>query len=59
MALRRAVDQSLSPREASLINETLMGKTSAEIALHWGVTPKTISNEKTCVLQKLLDVPVA
>jgi DNA-binding NarL/FixJ family response regulator len=58
-ALREAIDQSLSPREASLINDTLMGKTPAEIALHWGVAPKTISNEKTRVLQKLRDVLLA
>jgi RNA polymerase sigma factor (sigma-70 family) len=58
-ALREAIDQSLSPREASLINETLMGKTPAEIALHWGVAPKTISNEKTRALQKLRDVLLA
>ena len=36
-----------------------MGKTPAEIALHWGVVPKTISNEKTRVLQKLRDVLLA
>ena len=58
-ALREAIDHSLSPREASLINETLMGKTPAEIALHWGVAPKTISNEKTRVLQKLREVLLA
>ena len=58
-ALREAIDHTLSPREASLINETLMGKTPAEIALHWGVAPKTISNEKTRVLQKLRDVLLA
>jgi DNA-binding CsgD family transcriptional regulator len=58
-ALREAIDRSLSPREASLINETLMGKTPAEIALHWGVAPKTISNEKTRALQKLRDVLLA
>jgi hypothetical protein len=58
-AWREAIDQSLSPREASLINETLMGRTPAEIALHWGVAPKTISNEKTRVLQKLRDVLLA
>ena len=58
-ALREAIDHNLSPREASLINDTLMGKTPAEIALHWGVTPKTISNEKTRVLQKLRDVLLA
>lgn len=55
-ALREAIDHKLSPREASLINETLMGKTPAEIALHWGVAPKTISNEKARVLQKLRGV---
>ena len=30
-----------------------MGKTPAEIALEWGVAPKTVSNEKSRVLQKL------
>jgi len=58
-ALREAIDHSLSPREASLINETLMGKTPAEIAQHWGVAPKTVSNEKTRVLQKLREVLLA
>ena len=58
-ALREAIDHSLSPREASLINETLMGKTPAEIALHWGVAPKTVSNEKTRILQKLREVLLA
>jgi RNA polymerase sigma factor (sigma-70 family) len=52
-ALREAIDQSLSPREASLINETLMGKSPAEIAHDLGVAPKTVSNEKTRVIQKL------
>jgi len=52
-ALREAIDRSLSPREASLIEESLMGRTPAEIALHWGLAPKTISNEKTRVLNKL------
>jgi DNA-binding CsgD family transcriptional regulator len=55
-ALREAIDHKLSPREASLINDTLLGKTPAEIALHWGVAPKTISNEKARVLQKLRGV---
>ncbi len=55
-ALREAIDHNLSPREASLIKDTLMGKTPAEIALHWGVAPKTISNEKARVLQKLRGV---
>jgi DNA-binding CsgD family transcriptional regulator len=58
-ALREAIDHSLSPREASLINETLMGKTPAEIAHHWGVAAKTVSNEKTRVLQKLREVLLA
>ncbi len=55
-ALREAIDHNLSPREASLINDTLMGKTPAEIALNWGVAPKTVSNEKARVLQKLRGV---
>jgi RNA polymerase sigma factor (sigma-70 family) len=58
-ALREAIDHKLNPREASLINDTLMGKTPAEIALQWGVAPKTISNEKTRVLQKLRDALLA
>lgn len=52
-ALREAIQQTLSPREAALIHDTLMGKTPAEIAVQWGVAPKTVSNEKTRVLQKL------
>jgi DNA-binding CsgD family transcriptional regulator len=55
-ALHEAIDQNLSPREAALIQDTLMGKTPAEIALSWGVAPKTISNEKSRVLQKLREV---
>jgi FixJ family two-component response regulator len=52
-ALREAIDHSLSRRDAGLINDTLKGKTPAEIALQWGVTPKTVSNEKTRVIQEL------
>ncbi len=52
-ALLEAIDHTLSPREAALIRATLMGKTPAEIADQWGVAPKTVSNEKTRVLQKL------
>ncbi len=51
--LREAIDHKLSPREAALIRDTLLGKSPAEIAQQWGVAPKTISNEKTRVLQKL------
>jgi DNA-directed RNA polymerase specialized sigma24 family protein len=58
-ALQEAIDQSLTPREASLIHDTLMGKTPAEIASQWGVAPKTVSNEKTRVIQKLRDAMVA
>lgn len=58
-ALHEAIDQSLNPREAALIQDTLMGKTPAEIAQQWGVAPKTVSNEKTRVLQKLRDLLVA
>lgn len=52
-ALREVIDRSLTPREASLIQHSLMGRTPAEIADDWGVAPKTVSNEKTRVLNKL------
>lgn len=52
-ALQDAISQSLNPREAALIHDTLLGKTPAEIAQQWGVAPKTVSNEKSRVLQKL------
>src|SRR5208337_2190189 len=52
-ALREAIAQSLNPREAALINATLNGETPAGIASQWGVAPKTVSNEKTRVIQKL------
>lgn len=52
-ALREAIDRSLTPREAGLIRDSLMGRTPAEIADSWGVAPKTVSNEKTRVLNKL------
>jgi RNA polymerase sigma factor (sigma-70 family) len=55
-ALQEAIVHTLNPREAALIQDTLMGKTPAEIAEQWGVAPKTVSNEKTRVLQKLRDV---
>ncbi len=58
-ALQEAIAQSLTPREASLINDTLLGKTPAEIATQWGVAPKTVSNEKTRALQKLREALVA
>lgn len=57
-ALQDAINQSLNPREAALIHDTLMGKTPAEIAMQWGVAPKTISNEKSRVLQKLREALV-
>jgi RNA polymerase sigma factor (sigma-70 family) len=57
-ALQDAIDQSLSPREAALIQDTLMGMTPAEIAQRWGVTPKTVSNEKSRVLAKLREALV-
>jgi RNA polymerase sigma factor (sigma-70 family) len=57
-ALHEAIDRSLNPREAALIQDTLMGKTLAEIAQQWGVASKTVSNEKTRVLQKLRDILV-
>jgi len=55
-ALLEAIDHTLNPREAALIQDTLMGKTPAEIAQQWGVAPKTVSNEKTRVFQKLRHV---
>lgn len=57
-ALQDAISRSLNPREAALIHDTLQGKTPAEIALQWGVAPKTISNEKSRVLQKLREALV-
>jgi DNA-directed RNA polymerase specialized sigma24 family protein len=54
-ALQEAIDQNLTPREASLVYATLSGQTPAEIAQQWGVAPKTVSNEKTRVIQKLRD----
>jgi DNA-binding NarL/FixJ family response regulator len=57
-ALQDAISQNLNPREAALIHDTLMGKTPAEIALQWGVAPKTISNEKSRVIQKLREALV-
>jgi len=58
-ALQEAIDQSLNPREAALIYATLKGETPAEIASQWGVAPKTVSNEKTRVIQKLRDALTA
>ena len=54
-ALHEAIHHTLSPREVALIQDTLMGKTPAEIAVGWCVAAKTVSNEKTRVLQKLRD----
>jgi len=58
-ALQDAIDESLTPREASLVYDTLMGKTPAEIAQQWGVAPKTVSNEKTRVIAKLREILTA
>jgi RNA polymerase sigma factor (sigma-70 family) len=57
-ALQDAIDHALNPREAALMQDTLMGKTPAEIALQWGVAAKTVSNEKSRVLQKLREALV-
>ncbi len=51
--LEEAISESLSPREAALIHATLKGETPSEIASKLGIAPKTVSNEKTRVLQKL------
>ena len=44
--VQEAIAQSLSPREAALIQATLQGESPAEIATSWGVASKTVSNEK-------------
>lgn len=54
-ALLEAIEQSLNPREAALIQATIQGETPAEIAQKWGVAPKTVSNEKSRAIQKLRD----
>ena len=41
------------------MHATLKGETPAEIASRWGVAPKTVSNEKTRVIQKLREVLTA
>lgn len=53
LALREAIGQVLSRREADLIQATLQGYSPAEIAAEWGVAAKTVSNEKSRVFQKL------
>jgi DNA-directed RNA polymerase specialized sigma24 family protein len=57
--LEEAIAQTLNPREAALIHDTLDGKTPAEIALQWGLAPKTVSNEKARAFQKLREFLVA
>ena len=58
-ALQEAIARTLNAREADLIQHTLRGETPAEIALQWGVAPKTVSNEKTRAIQKLREALVA
>jgi RNA polymerase sigma factor (sigma-70 family) len=58
-ALDEAIDRTLSPREAALIRDTLLGKTPAQIAQDWGVAPKTVSNMKTRAIQSLREALVA
>jgi DNA-directed RNA polymerase specialized sigma24 family protein len=58
-ALDDAIDHHLNAREASLIRDTLLGKSPAEIAHSWGVAPKTVSNEKTRALHKLREALTA
>ena len=57
--LKEAIASTLNPRETALIQATLNGESPAEIASHWGVAPKTVSNEKTRAFQKLRDFLVA
>jgi hypothetical protein len=52
-ALEQAIARHLNDREADLVWATLRGETPMEIAEHWGLTPKTVSNEKCRVFQKL------
>lgn len=54
-ALQDAITRALNPREAALIRATLKGFSPAEIASHWGVAPKTVSNVKTRAFNKLRD----
>ena len=58
-ALEEAIAQTLDPRETAVIHDTLDGRSPAEIALQWGVAPKTISNVKTLACQKLREFLVA
>ena len=58
-ALDEAIEQKLDTREADLIRATLKGFTPAEIAQQWGLAPKTVSNEKTRVFQKLREALTA
>ncbi len=57
--IQEAIDRTLNPREAALIQATLSGETPAEIAEQWGVAPKTVSNEKSRAFQKLREFLVA
>jgi DNA-binding CsgD family transcriptional regulator len=58
-ALHEAIARTLNPREAALVYATLQGNSPAEIASQWGVAPKTVSNEKTRVFQKLREALTA
>ncbi|MFO0887673.1 MAG: sigma-70 family RNA polymerase sigma factor [Isosphaeraceae bacterium] len=52
-AIEQAIERDLNPREADLIRATMRGESPMEIAQQWGLTPKTVSNEKTRAFQKL------
>ena len=54
-----SVHLAISRRDARLINDTLMGTTPGEIAVHWVVTTKTISNKKARVIRKLREALLA
>ena len=58
-ALHEAISLTLNPRETAVIQETLQGRSPAEIAAQWGIAPKTVSNEKTRAFQKLRDFLIA
>ncbi len=52
-AIEQAIAKDLNPREADLVRATLRGESPMDIAEQWGLTPKTVSNEKSRAFQKL------
>jgi hypothetical protein len=52
-AIEKAIAKDLSPREADVIRATMRGESPMDIAEQWGLTPKTVSNEKSRAFHKL------